>query len=134
MRPSSSTPPRRFAIEEGRDADQPFDPVEMFLHDVDPAIVAASADHVRRQSDRPFGESWPLDAWPQVRTRCVIGRRDRLFPLEFQRRVVRERLGITPQEIDAGHLPALSCPDELAALSLSYGVDPVQLPRPVTRS
>jgi hypothetical protein len=30
------------------------------------------------------------------------------------RRVARERLGITPDEIDGGHTPALSRPHELA--------------------
>jgi len=29
------------------------------------------------------------------------------------RRVVKERLGITPDEMDGGHLPALSRPKEL---------------------
>jgi hypothetical protein len=29
------------------------------------------------------------------------------------RRVVRERLGIVPDEMDSGHLPALSRPKEL---------------------
>ena len=53
----------------------------------------------------------------------MIGRLDRLFPLSFQRRVVHERLGITPDEIDSGHLPALSRPDELARLLLTYRCD-----------
>ncbi len=33
---------------------------------------------------------------------------DQLFPADFQRRVVHERLGITADEIDAGHLHSLS--------------------------
>jgi pimeloyl-ACP methyl ester carboxylesterase len=55
-----------------------------------------------------------------VPTRCVIGRRDRLFAPDFQRRVIADRLGLTPDEIDTGHLPALSRPDDLAALLLRY--------------
>src|SRR5947207_5729031 len=35
---------RQCAMREGRDPDKPFDPVEVFLHDVGPTIVAASAD------------------------------------------------------------------------------------------
>ena len=42
-------------------------------------------------------------------------RGDRFFPAEFQRRVVRERLGIVPEEMDGGHLPALARPADLAA-------------------
>ena len=111
---------RRFALAEGRDPDAPFDPVQVFLHDVAPPVAADAGSHVRDQSDRPFGDPWPLERWPDVPTRCVIGCRDRLFPPEFQRRVIRERLGLTPEEIDTGHLPALSRPDALAALLLRY--------------
>jgi pimeloyl-ACP methyl ester carboxylesterase len=78
---------------------------------------------VKRQSDRPFEDPWPLPRWPDVPTRCVIGRRDRLFPADFQRRVIRERLGIVPDDIDAGHLPALSRPEELTRLLIGYGAE-----------
>jgi hypothetical protein len=37
-----------------------------------------------------------------------------MFPLEFQRRVARERLGLEIEEMDGGHLPFLSRPGELA--------------------
>jgi hypothetical protein len=47
-------------------------------------------------------------------------RDDRFFPADFQRRVVRERLGIVPDEMDGGHLPALSRPHELAQRLLRY--------------
>jgi hypothetical protein len=71
------------------------------------------ATHVRPQSGTPFEEPWPLEAWPDVPTRFLLCRDDRFFPAEFQRRVVRERLGITPDEMPGGHLPALGHPDEL---------------------
>jgi pimeloyl-ACP methyl ester carboxylesterase len=111
---------RAYALAQRRDPDAPFDPVDMFLHDVDAATIAESARHVHPQADRPFADPWPLDAWPDVQTRCVVGRHDSLFPLEFQRRVVRERIGIDPDEIDSGHLPALSRPGELTRLLLDY--------------
>jgi pimeloyl-ACP methyl ester carboxylesterase len=59
-------------------------------------------------------EPWPLDAWPDVPTRFLLCRDDRFFPASFLRRVARERLGITPDEIDGGHCVALSRPVELA--------------------
>jgi pimeloyl-ACP methyl ester carboxylesterase len=111
---------REQALREGRDPDREFDPVEMFLHDVPHDVAARSAEHVRTQSETPFAQPWPLDAWPAVPTRFVLCRHDRLFPAEFQRRVVRERLGIVPDEIDSGHLPALSRPDDLATRLLAY--------------
>lgn len=111
---------RRSANDNGRDADAPFDPLEIFLHDVDPTLAAESADHVVEPSSTPFAQPWPLDRWPDVPTRCVIGRRDRFFPLEFQRRIVHERLSITADEIDSGHLPALSRPADLTQPLLHY--------------
>jgi len=48
-----------------------------------------------------------------VPTTFLLCRDDRFFPADFQRRVVTERLGITPDEMDGGHLPALAHPDEL---------------------
>jgi len=48
-----------------------------------------------------------------VPTRFVLCRDDRFFPAAFMRRVVRDRLGITPDEMDGGHLPVLHHPHEL---------------------
>ncbi|HMF82228.1 MAG TPA: alpha/beta hydrolase [Acidimicrobiia bacterium] len=88
----------------------------MFLHDLPPDLKAEAMHHGRDQSGTPFSERWPLAAWPAVPTRAVLCRDDRLFPPELQRRVAKERLGITPEEIDGGHLPALSRPKELTAV------------------
>jgi hypothetical protein len=76
--------------------------------------VAASMARARGQSDTPLERPWPLPAWPEVPTRFLLCRDDRSFPPEFLRRVVRERLGIVPDEIDGGHCVALSRPRELA--------------------
>jgi pimeloyl-ACP methyl ester carboxylesterase len=100
--------------------DAPDDPVEMFLHDVPEAIAQESERHVGPQSEGVFADPWPLDAWPDVPTRFLLCRDDRFFPAEFQRRVVRERLGFEPDEMDGGHLPALSRPHELTQRLLRY--------------
>jgi hypothetical protein len=47
-------------------------------------------------------------------TRILLRRDNRLFSPEFMRRVARERLGTTPDEIAGGHCVALSRPIELA--------------------
>jgi len=114
---------RAQAVRDGRDPDREFDPAEVFLHDVAPVVAAESADHVRVQSETPFAQPWPMDQWPAVPTRFLLGRRDRLFPADFQRRVARERLGIVADEIDTGHLPALSRPVELAERLLAYATE-----------
>jgi len=98
----------------GHDFPEPFDPVEVFLHDVPEEVAAESARHVRRQADKVFEQPWPLDAWPPVPTRAIASQDDRLFPIDFQRRVIRDRLGIDPDEMPGGHLPALSRPLDLA--------------------
>ena len=85
------------------------------FHDVPADVVAqAFARGERAQSGTPMEKPWPLESWPDVPTRFLLCRDDRFFPAEFMRRVVRERLGITPDEMDGGHLPALNRPRELA--------------------
>jgi pimeloyl-ACP methyl ester carboxylesterase len=115
-----------FAEREGRPADAAFDPLVEFFHDVPPEVTeAVFAKGEPDQADRPFEQPWPLEKWPDVPTRFLQGRGDRLFPLEFQRRVVRERLGVEVDEMPGGHLVALSRPVELADRLESYvaGVD-----------
>ena len=80
----------------------------------------------RDQSGTPFTRPWPLPAWPDVPTRVLIASRDRLFPVGFQRRLARERLGVTPEEIDTGHLPALVDPEELVRRLEAYRFDQEQ--------
>jgi len=101
---------------EGRELPAEFDPVEAFFHDV-PADVVEQAMAMGEPAvhvDTLFSERWPLAAWPSVPTRFLQARDDRIFPLEFQRRVVGKRLGIPLDEIPGGHLVALSRPEELA--------------------
>jgi len=78
----------------------------------------------RRQSEARMAEPSPLRAWPDVPIRVLIGRDDRLFPPAFLRRIARERLGITPDEIDGGHTLALSHPREVADRLDAYAADP----------
>ncbi len=112
---------RAQAVRDGRSADGAFDPIETFFHDVPADVTAeAMARGERTQSGTPFEKPWPLAAWPDVPTSFLLCRDDRFFPAEFQRRVVRERLGITPDEMDSGHLPALAHPKELAERIMSY--------------
>ena len=86
-----------------------------FFHDVPPDVVAEAFERGERdQSGTPFERPYPFERWPDVPTRFLLCRDDRFFPADFMRRVVRERLGITPDEMDGGHLPALARPKELA--------------------
>ena len=87
----------------------------VYFHDVPADVVEEAFQRGEpAQSWTPMEQPWPLEAWPDVPTRVLAARDDRLFPLEFQRRVARERLGLETDEIDGGHLVALSRPRELA--------------------
>jgi pimeloyl-ACP methyl ester carboxylesterase len=108
-------------LRDGRRADASFDPLIDFFHDVpQPVVDDAWARGEPRQSDTVFGSPCTLRAWPTVPTRVLVGRDDRFFPAEFQRRVARERLGISPDEMPGGHLVALSQPAELSARLIGY--------------
>jgi pimeloyl-ACP methyl ester carboxylesterase len=105
------------ARDQGYDANSEM---EVFYHDVDPAVALEAMRGGCRQADTPGLEPWPLDAWPDVPTRFLLCRDDRLFPADWMRGVVRERLGIEPDEIDGGHCVALSRPRELAERLEAY--------------
>ncbi|MFL6097382.1 MAG: alpha/beta fold hydrolase [Blastococcus sp.] len=98
---------------EGIDGD-PEDDAVMYFHDVPADVTAAAMQQPFAQSGRPLADPWPLSAWPDVPTKVVVGRDDRVFPAEFQRRIAAVRLGLTVDEVPGGHLMALARPVELA--------------------
>ncbi|MEU4397289.1 alpha/beta fold hydrolase [Micromonospora orduensis] len=93
---------------------------QQFYNGVPAGIVAEAAEHNRGQVSAEGDEPWPLDAWPDVPTKILIGREDRFFLPDFQRRVAADRLRATPDEIDGGHGVALSHPKRLADRLTSY--------------
>jgi SAM-dependent methyltransferase len=93
---------------------------DIYYHDVPPEVAAEAAARGRGQAARPMGEPWPLEEWPDVPTRYLLGRDDRAFPADWLRGVVKDRLGFEPDEIDGGHLVYLSRPRELAARLDAY--------------
>jgi pimeloyl-ACP methyl ester carboxylesterase len=112
------------AIAEGRDTNIFEDPIGTFLHDLPPDVYAQALERPVDQNDGPFIDPWPLQQWPSIATRVIAGRNDRLFPLSFMQNLSRTRLGIDPDIIDTGHLPALARPEALAELLLGYLTEP----------
>jgi pimeloyl-ACP methyl ester carboxylesterase len=87
----------------------------VYYHDLPFELRIEAGDRMwQDQSPRPLDEPWPLSAWPDVPTRVVAGRHDRMFPLDLQRRVAHQRLGLEVDEIDGGHMLAMSNSAELA--------------------
>ena len=107
----------------GLPAEAAQDDAVVYFHDVPAAVVEEAFKREPQQSMTPMEQPWPLDSWPEVPTRVVVGRDDRLFPAAFQRRVARERLGIDVDEIDGGHMVALSHPRELSELLEALRLD-----------
>ncbi|WP_369231203.1 alpha/beta fold hydrolase [Streptomyces sp. R21] len=91
-----------------------------FLHDVPAEIVAAGAEHEGPEAEVAFTQPCAIERWPDVPTRVIAATGDRFFPLEFQRRVARDRLGVEVDEVPGGHLAALSRPVELADRLVKY--------------
>ena len=92
-----------------------FDLETYFLHDVPPAVAADGLPHQRPEADIAFEQPCPFERWPDVLTTVLAGRDDRLFPLDFQRRVARERIACAVQALPGGHLNALSEPQAVTA-------------------
>jgi pimeloyl-ACP methyl ester carboxylesterase len=106
---------REYHADIGLTPEEAEDDASIYYHDF-PADLSAEAQSRtwQDQSATPLQQPWPLPAWPAVPTRVVAGRLDRMFPLGFQRRVARERLGLEVDEINGGHMVAMSNPGQLA--------------------
>jgi pimeloyl-ACP methyl ester carboxylesterase len=76
--------------------------------------------HQRAQAETAFAEPCRFKRWPDVPIHAVAGRDDRFFPVDFQRRVVAERLNRSIDVLRGGHLIALSNPRGLADQLLNY--------------
>ena len=98
---------------------------DVFYHDVPPEPAAEARQHERDQAKKPLEEPWPLAAWPDVPTRYLLCREDRMFPPEWARRHARERLGIGADEMPGGHYVTIARPRELADRLESYAAEGV---------
>jgi pimeloyl-ACP methyl ester carboxylesterase len=110
----------RLAAAERHGYNAAFDLMTYFLHDVPADILAEGEAQQRKQAGRIFAEPCQFDQWPDIPIQAIAGRDDRFFPVDFQRRVVAERLNRPLDVLPGGHLIALSNPAGLARRLLSY--------------
>jgi pimeloyl-ACP methyl ester carboxylesterase len=115
---------RARAERDGRDPDAMDMTLDLFLHDAPPDVLEEA---YRRgepdQSSAVMEAPYPFAGWPpDVPVRVLATTGDRFFPVELQRRIVPERLGVVPDEMPGGHLVALSRPVELVDRLESYTV------------
>jgi pimeloyl-ACP methyl ester carboxylesterase len=89
--------------------------MEFLFHDCSPE-AARWAMTTRRlmMARQAMLEIFPLDQWPSVPCSYIVCSGDRTIQPEWSRRVARERLGVEPIELDAGHCPHVSRPGPLA--------------------
>ncbi|MFB4316498.1 alpha/beta fold hydrolase [Actinomadura sp. 21ATH] len=119
MIPSPGEAPDDWWERSGRPSSTIDDEFELYFNDVPRELARRVLDHdgalaEKMNMERACREPWPLPAWPDVPTRYLLCRDDRLFTPDFVRRHVRERLGITPDEMPGSHMAMLSRPAELA--------------------
>lgn len=115
---ATGSEPARRAAAVARGNDPEFDLERDFLHDLDPEITAELLAHDRPETDAAFRSPCDFEAWPRVPIRVAVAADDRFFPLDFQRRVVHDRLGLDVDVLPGGHLNALSYPEAVAAYLL----------------
>ncbi|MDP5226710.1 MULTISPECIES: alpha/beta hydrolase [Arthrobacter] len=104
---------RSRAARDGGEYPEEFSLEEYFLHDVAPEVAAEGEPFQRPEAEAVFGSVCSFSGWPEGRTRVISGADDRFFPVEFQRRVALERVGVEPVAVPGGHLVALARPEEL---------------------
>ena len=100
-----------------------FDVETYFLHDAPKEVLHAGPEQPREEAETVFGEPCRFERWPDVPIHVLAGRDDRFFPIEFQRRVARDRLGEEVDEITGGHLVALSNAEGLTQRLIAYKSD-----------
>lgn len=85
---------------------------EVFHHDVDREVAREGERFNVPPGAGMFTEPWPLEGWPDVPTRVLVSRGDRLFPPAFQHRVPPDSLGLEIDLRSGGHLSPLPSPRE----------------------
>jgi len=91
-----------------------FDLDTYFTHDVPSEIAAEGAEHARDEVEIAFITPCDFGAWPTAPIHALAGADDRFFPVDFQRRLARERLGVEADVRPGGHLMALAHPRAVA--------------------
>jgi pimeloyl-ACP methyl ester carboxylesterase len=100
--------------------DQQMDAEEHFLHDLPPSVLQEAMERGEpAQTDRVMADPFPLRAMPAIPTRGIAATNDRFFPVAFMDHLIRDRLGVEPEHVAAGHLPALANPVGLVELLLA---------------
>ncbi len=111
------SPPIQGGASIGTDGATRWDPevaASWFFSDCTAADARWAAGRLRGQQWTITSEISPLERWPDMPSTAVIGSHDLVIDPAWSRRVCPVVLGCTPIELDCGHSPFLSKPDDLA--------------------
>jgi pimeloyl-ACP methyl ester carboxylesterase len=86
---------------------------QLFWHDAPSDVAAWANARLRPQSYGVMNEASPPMAWPDVPSAYIACRDDHATNPAWQLAAARDRLGVEATELDGGHSPMLSRPDEL---------------------
>jgi hypothetical protein len=94
--------------------------MEHFLHDLPPTVLQEALERGEpEQAGRVMTDQFPLPTLPAIPMRGIAATNDRFFPVAFMERLIRDRLGVEPEHVAAGHLPALANPVGLVEVLLA---------------
>jgi len=86
----------------------------------DPAVAAAElqvpAEHFDTAEALRHQAPYQTDPRRPEHPAYIVCSRDAVIRPDWQRHAARDVLGVEPIELDAGHMPMLECPSELAAI------------------
>lgn len=88
----------------------------MYYPDCTEADIDWATARLRPQAPALRMDPYPQGAWPAIPARYVLASGDTVVSPDWSRRVARERLGVTADELAGGHSPFLSQVGPLAAL------------------
>lgn len=121
-----------FVINEDRTIVNPATPKETFYNDLPDSVGEDMVHKLKPQSYQCFHSPLSWTAWLEVPSTYLFGLRDEAIPITIQRQMVEAAnkagacggKGFQTQEVDAGHSPFLSRPEEtVAAIRRAAGED-----------
>jgi Alpha/beta hydrolase family len=96
--------------------------LRFLFHDCDPQTTEWALGTLRLFNPGPAVYQHTPAAWPDgIARAAVVPAADRTLRPEWMRQAARQRLGVEPTEIDAGHCPHISQPSTLAGILTSLG-------------
>lgn len=97
---------------------------KIFYADCSAPDVAWAFDRLRPlRNGSLWDRSYPLTRWPDVRSAAVTCTDDLAVHADYQRAVLRDRLGVAPVELPGHHSPFLARPAALADVLAGLAAD-----------